>query len=432
MVDYCFTFLKDKFPEIEKMTKELEFNLYNQNSMSVLTMGGSIAENIINKVCEYEDVPISDLTTQESRIDYLFDKKVLSSRLTKDFHEIRHLRNMVVHQAYQGDIDEAYTVHHIIYNIIEWFYKKYEDPEYEIPGYSAMLYEDKKYIQQLYDEALAGDKKITPPLLCPTCGFEVSKENRYCPECGERLKNLDINQDVAKKIENFPITEELYSDELEKYQLQKELETKNTRLIDYQRRRDDQIHDLKKKHKRQLDELYAALNNVNLDLTDITKKIKSLENKSFLTQQEKVDLKDANEEKDYLLNERKIINKRKTLLFEKQPCEMQDLIDDLNFERETIDQMNYREQEEILNDIAIEKRRLRRVQRNIENGYKREKFIICPHCGERNTLDTVYCINCGSIIKPNLKPNHKVYCTQCGLLLDSDYDYCTSCGHWMH
>lgn len=432
MVDYCFTFLKDKYPEIEKMTKELEFNLYNQNSMSVLSMGGSIAENILIKVCEFENIPIEDTPTQEIRIDILHDKGVLTNRLTKDFHEIRQLRNKVVHRAYEGDMDKAYKVHHIIYNIIEWFYKKYEDSNYEIPAYGAMLYEDKKVIQKLYDEALAGDNTIVPPVLCPNCGFKVNNNSRYCPECGERLVNLDINQDVAKQLEEFPITENLYNDELEKYQLQKEIESKNTRLLDYEIKRDKKINDLKEKHKKESDELHFALYDIGIDLAKNRKLVKKLKNKSNKTVQEEKDFMEALEQVEFLGNEQIIIRKRQKILEDKQPLEMQELIEDLDFERETIDQINYREQEKTLQEIALEKERLRHVQQDLEKNYKPTKFFACPFCGQKNTYDTLYCIKCGRQIKGELKTNPKVYCTQCGALLDTNYDYCIHCGSWMH
>ena len=432
MVDYCFTFLKDKYPEIEKMVKELEFNLYNENSMSVLSMGGSIAENILTKVCEFENVPDEDTPTQEARIDLLNQKGVLSDRLARDFHDIRRFRNMVLHRAYEGDIDEAFKVHHIIYNIIEWFYKKYEDPDYEIPAYGAMLYEDKKYIQKLYEEALAGDESIVPPVLCPNCGHEVDGNSRYCAECGERLVDLDINKKVKVRLEDFPITEDLYSDPEEKYKLQREIETKNTRLLDYEMRRKEQINDLKAKHKNESDELHNALYDVGLELAKKRKLVTKLENKSPKTSEDEEELKEAREQVDYYENEQNIIRKRQKLLEDKQPSEMQELIESLDFERETIDQINYREQERTLQVIALEKQRLRKRQKEIENNYVPERYIKCPFCGEKNTMDTVYCIRCGRQIKGEIKSHPIVYCTQCGALLDNGYDYCIHCGSWMH
>ena len=52
--------------------------------------------------------------------------------------------------------------------------------------------------------------------------------------------------------------------------------------------------------------------------------------------------------------------------------------------------------------------------------------------GEKNTMDTVYCIRCGRQIKGEIKSHPIVYCTQCGALLDNGYDYCIHCGSWMH
>lgn len=95
-------------------------------------------------------------------------------------------------------------------------------------------------------------------------------------------------------------------------------------------------------------------------------------------------------------------------------------------------QINYREQERTLQVIALEKQRLRKRQKEIENNYVPERYIKCPFCGEKNTMDTVYCIRCGRQIKGEIKSHPIVYCTQCGALLDNGYDYCIHCGSWMH
>lgn len=452
-------FEKD-FPEISKSCLEMEYDLSHHQPEGVILWGGVTIENIINIICQNEKICLNEgcKTDLNIKIDELYDKKIITETLYTHLHQVRILRNDVAHNRYTANMDEAYGVHHKVYNFAVWFYKNYgNDPNFRMSSYESVFYNDDETIRRKLNETFKNNSN-KPKFTCPNCGSEINANFNYCLECGAKL-NLTNNNKKDTGLRNLPTdliqygldmakrkliiksqeskmnyrersnklqNEKIFTENKIRTLVNNQKEREETRLQAQIAKRNKTLYQLKIKHENEQKQLNDDYNYVNSQITKLVNDLNNTPEDTKLIE----DLK-------YYKNEKNLIKNRIDSLNIKQKDEYQSTVEQLNFEYETILQINYQDKKDTLNIVHRKKDLLSKRVEELNREHE-EKIINnlvkipCHYCGQMNPNDSVYCEKCGKLINKDKLPDDpdliKIRCSHCKYMNTYDAEFCINCG----
>lgn len=142
MEDHCFIFLKDEYPDWCEECGKMEQRIIEGDGMSAIHICGKMGEKISKEICKFEKLNNLCEETQETRTRDLNKKGILTKNELKYYDRIRKKRNAEVHndKKIKNEMADAYHNHENLYKISTNFYKKYINPDFEIPKYKQPKY----------------------------------------------------------------------------------------------------------------------------------------------------------------------------------------------------------------------------------------------------------------------------------------------------
>ncbi|MGL4450601.1 MAG: DNA phosphorothioation-dependent restriction protein DptF [Sarcina sp.] len=129
--------------ELNKLAIFIDDNIFTNPSDSIVK-SRKFAEFITEDIILGEGDNISYILNykQVDRLAELSKKKLISSDILDDFHKVRKIGNIAVHDRVEGELASALAIHKSIYNILVWYIEefvsasfkaeKYEEPELKV------------------------------------------------------------------------------------------------------------------------------------------------------------------------------------------------------------------------------------------------------------------------------------------------------------
>lgn len=156
-----FSFLKEKYPKLAALGKEIE-EVFYKDSQTVLMKGRVYAEELLREiVIQHEDIADLKYMKLYERIQFLEKEEILTREIARSFDSIRHLGNKHTHEYRGMDFEDAFKMHKCLYEVSIWFMEVYGDysfvaPMYQIPENKS----EKDYINKLEEMTLSLERKI--------------------------------------------------------------------------------------------------------------------------------------------------------------------------------------------------------------------------------------------------------------------------------
>lgn len=141
MVNHCFAFLKSKFSDLEERCKNMEIAVVEDHPREAIMDGGLIVEDITKLISDYASLGYLNELTQYERLNTLGKYNVIPFSDQRSFDRARKIRNNAAHNSNGAKMENAYTMHRLVFNVVTWFYKNYGDDSSFIPSnYNGPIY----------------------------------------------------------------------------------------------------------------------------------------------------------------------------------------------------------------------------------------------------------------------------------------------------
>ncbi|MGL4991749.1 MAG: DNA phosphorothioation-dependent restriction protein DptF [Sarcina sp.] len=141
--------LKERDNQLEETYKESKY-LVDLNKLAIF-IEDNIFTNpsvVIREARKFVEIITEEIIVDEGDISYILNYKQIDrlSELTKrglitpeiidDFHKVRKLGNIAVHNRIEGEIASALAIHKSIYNILIWYIQEFKAADFEAPEYT--------------------------------------------------------------------------------------------------------------------------------------------------------------------------------------------------------------------------------------------------------------------------------------------------------
>lgn len=128
MVVINFDFLKDTYPDLYKYGHEMEENIYVSDSDSA-AYAGDFLDELVRLVFRKNNLNYDPDSFMTKDLDELQMNKIIPKKEYALFEKAKRLRDRADHKNSHEDIME---LHAVMGQLVEWFYRKYEDPSFAL------------------------------------------------------------------------------------------------------------------------------------------------------------------------------------------------------------------------------------------------------------------------------------------------------------
>ena len=148
MAEYDLSIIKDN--NIYKAQCEAAEENFNTKHFLESTAIMSIAlERLTKDLIRYKKINIpKEYETQNDRIIYLKNNKIITPNLSKDFHKAKDLRNNILHGYIPGNYQNTSLLKNYFLKIMVWYDKEY------VPGKINPINALKQYLNQVCDDSI--------------------------------------------------------------------------------------------------------------------------------------------------------------------------------------------------------------------------------------------------------------------------------------
>lgn len=134
-LSHLYSFLDNSFPKIAKLCQEIESIIYKSPRMA-LTSCRTLAETLLDKAVEAENLTTIISNTLQERITYFYREGVITDEQNSAFYIIRKYGNAASHDSFRKFyIREALEVWENTYKVVKWYIEVYGSTEIEVPEY---------------------------------------------------------------------------------------------------------------------------------------------------------------------------------------------------------------------------------------------------------------------------------------------------------
>jgi len=164
-----------------------EKDLVESNFKGSISIIGSVAESITNIIFKKEN--IDDLYyTQDDKIKILRQDRIIAEPIRSSLNYIRKKRNKVLHNRGKVRPKDIKNAFRRLYEVITWFYKEYEDKNFEIPEYNGPIYKINITPEETYSKNQINELKETN-------SKNSKNKNKLEKDISENSVNLNKPQD---------------------------------------------------------------------------------------------------------------------------------------------------------------------------------------------------------------------------------------------
>lgn len=186
-MDYCFKFLEEKYDDLAEDCMFAEKDLVESNFKGSISIIGSVAESITNIIFKKEN--IDDLYyTQDDKIKILRQDRIIAEPIRSSLNYIRKKRNKVLHNRGKVRPKDIKNAFRRLYEVTTWFYKEYEDKNFEIPEYNGPIYKINITPEETYSKNQINELKETN-------SKNSKNKNKLEKDISENSVNLNKIQD---------------------------------------------------------------------------------------------------------------------------------------------------------------------------------------------------------------------------------------------
>ncbi len=191
-----FEFCNKYWPDLAALGQLAENYLYSDSNTCIIKIG-MMAENILLKIFDYENISKPEIKTSLNLTNILKAEDLLPKNVENALYIIRKSRNKAVHSNY-GSLDEAKRVLRIGYNLCNWFMIVYGDWKYVAKDFIIPVQEQKEIqIEELEDktnkllDSVSDESKQTESSDLPT-----EKRIEFGKETSENVIQLSPEDEV--------------------------------------------------------------------------------------------------------------------------------------------------------------------------------------------------------------------------------------------
>ncbi|AGB41038.1 DNA/RNA helicase, superfamily I [Halobacteroides halobius DSM 5150] len=128
-----FSFLKNKWPDLNELGKLAEKNLYSDPNTTLFKLR-KFGERIVDYIFEYENITELKDKRQFNKLKRLEKEELMDDKILEIFHSLRKTGNEAVHNSYDCS-EDAKRLISLAYEAGVWFMQLYDEWDFEPEGF---------------------------------------------------------------------------------------------------------------------------------------------------------------------------------------------------------------------------------------------------------------------------------------------------------